>query len=53
MRAYPFQAEWNAVSGRAVLVCVFTAAGRLSDCAVTSEEPAGTSELTRFQMTLT
>jgi hypothetical protein len=41
MRAYPPQAEWNATSGRAVLDCVFTAAGRLSDCTETSEEPAG------------
>jgi TonB family protein len=41
LRAYPTQAEWNAVAGRAVLDCVFTAAGRLADCSVASEEPAG------------
>jgi protein TonB len=40
-RAYPPQAEWDAVSGRAVLDCVFTAAGRLSDCTVASEDPPG------------
>jgi protein TonB len=41
MRAYPSQADWNATPGHAVLQCVFTAAGRLSDCAVVSEAPAG------------
>jgi protein TonB len=41
LRAYPTQAEWDSTPGRAVLDCVFTAAGRLSNCTVTSEEPAG------------
>jgi protein TonB len=41
MRAYPTQANWNATPGRAVLQCAFTAAGRLSECTVVSETPAG------------
>ena len=40
-RAFPTQANWNATPGRAVLQCVFTAAGRLTDCTVISEAPAG------------
>ena len=41
LRAYPAQAEWDSTPGRAVLDCVFTAAGRLSNCTVASEAPAG------------
>ena len=41
LRAYPQQAEWDSAPGRAVLDCVFTAAGRLSNCTVASEAPAG------------
>ena len=40
-RVFPTQAEWNATPGRAVLQCVFTAEGRLTDCAVVSETPPG------------
>jgi len=41
VRAFPSQAEWNATPGRAVLQCVFTAEGRLTDCTVVSETPPG------------
>jgi protein TonB len=40
-RAFPEKADRKGVGGKAVLQCVFTAAGRLSRCVVASETPAG------------